>query len=81
MKNHRKDPNTLKVTTVGSSVGVVLPREILRHLRVDKGDTLYAVETPNGIELSAYDPEFAEQMQAAEQVMREDREALKELAK
>ena len=81
MKNHRKDPNRLKVTTIGSSVGVVLSKDLLRHLRVDKGDTLYATETPNGIELSAYDPEFAEQMQAAEQVMREDRDALKELAK
>jgi len=71
---------TLKVTTVGNSAGVVLPRELLEYLRVDKGDTLYVLQTPKGIELSAYDPEFAEQMEAAEQVMRQDRDALKKLS-
>lgn len=71
---------TLKVTTVGNSAGVVLPKEILQHLRVSKGDTLYVLETPNGIEISPYNPEFAEQMGIAEQVMREDRDVLKKLA-
>jgi len=70
---------TLKLTTVGSSTGVVLPKEILERLRVKKGDTLYVLETPDGIELTAYNPEFASQMEAAEQVMREDRDVLKRL--
>lgn len=70
----------LKVTTIGNSVGVVLSKEILTKLRVAKGDMLYAIETPNGIELTAYNPEFAEQMDVAEQVMREDRDVLKKLA-
>ena len=68
--------NTMKITTVGNSVGIVLPHEILERLRVEKGDTLYALDTPNGIELTAYDPDFAEQMTAAQQVIREDRDAL-----
>lgn len=72
---------TLKLTTIGNSTGVVLPREILERLRVEKGDILYVLETPQGIELTPYDPEFAAQMEAAEQVMREDRDALKNLAK
>ena len=72
---------TLKVTTVGNSVGIVLPKDVLARLRVDKGDTLYLTETPNGVELRTYDEEFAEQMAAARQVMREDREVLRELAK
>jgi putative addiction module antidote len=71
---------TLKVTTVGNSVGVVLPKEILERLRVARGDTLYLLETPRGIELTPYDPEFAAQMEVAERVMREDRDALKKLA-
>ena len=71
---------TLKITTVGNSAGVVLPKEILKYLRVSKGDTLYVVETPNGIEISPYNPEFAKQMNLAEQVMREDRDVLKKLA-
>ena len=72
--------STLKVTTVGNSTGVVLPKEILQHLHVDRGDTLYVLETPNGIELTPYNPEFAVQMELAEQVMREDRDVLKKLA-
>ncbi len=72
--------STLKLTTVGNSVGVVLPKDLLARLRVSKGDTLYAVETPNGVELTPYDPAFAAQMDAAESIMREDRDVLKKLA-
>ena len=72
--------STLTITTVGNSTGVVLPKEILQHLHVDKGDTLYVLETPNGIELTPYNPQFAAQMEVAEQVMREDRDVLKKLA-
>ena len=71
---------TLKLTVVGNSTGIILPKEILDRLRVQKGDNLYVLETPRGIELTAYDPEFAAQMDAAEQVMREDRDALRKLA-
>lgn len=71
---------TLKVTTVGNSTGVVLPKEILDKLRVSKGDRLYVLETPRGIELTPYDPAFADQMEQAERVMREDRDVLRKLA-
>lgn len=70
----------LKLTTVGNSVGVILPKDILERLRVQKGDSLYVVETRQGIELTPYNPEFAAQMEAAERVMREDRDALRRLA-
>jgi putative addiction module antidote len=70
----------LKVTTVGNSVGVILPKELLERLRVGKGDSLYVIETKQGIELTPYNPEFANQMEAAERVMREDRDALRKLA-
>jgi putative addiction module antidote len=71
---------TLKVTTIGNSTGVVLPKEILQRLRIEKGDSLYVLETPHGIELVPYDPDFANQMDAAERVMREDRDVLKKLS-
>jgi putative addiction module antidote len=71
----------LRLIPVGNSTGVILPREILDRLRVDRGDQLYAVETPNGFELSPYDPDFAEQMELAERVMREDRDILRKLGK
>ena len=70
----------LKVTTVGNSVGVVLPKDLLAKLRVSKGDTIFAVETPNGVELTPYDPDFAAQIDMAEALMREDRDVLKKLA-
>jgi putative addiction module antidote len=70
----------LKVTTVGNSVGVILPKELLERLRVGKGDSLYVIETKQGVELTPYNPEFAGQMEAAERVMREDRDALRKLA-
>jgi len=72
--------SVLKLTTVGNSVGVILPKEILERLRVQKGDSLYVVETRQGIELTPYNPEFAAQMEAAERVMHEDRDALRKLA-
>ena len=72
---------SVKVTTVGNSVGITLPKEVLAKLRVGKGDTLCLTETPNGVLLTPYSAEFAEIMEAAEIVMREDREALRALAK
>ena len=70
----------LKITTVGNSAGVVLPRELLARLRVDKGDTLYATETPDGIKLTPHDPTFEAQMDVAERIMRERRSLLRKLA-
>ncbi len=70
----------LKITTIGNSTGVILPREILEKLRVSKGDTLFAFETSKGIEITPYNPDVAEQLKLAEQVMREDRDALRKLA-
>jgi putative addiction module antidote len=70
----------LKITTIGNSTGVILPKEILEKLRVSKGDTLFAIETSRGIELTPFNPDVAEQMKFAERVMREDRDALRKLA-
>jgi putative addiction module antidote len=71
----------LKVTTVGNSTGVVLPREVLSRLRVTKGDVLYLTESPDGYKITPYDEEFAQQMEAAERILRENRDVLRELAK
>ena len=68
---------TAKVTTIGNSLGIVLPREILSRLRVDKGDLLFLVESPLGFELTPYQPDFVAQMQQAEQLMRSERDVLR----
>jgi putative addiction module antidote len=70
----------VKVTTVGNSVGIVLPKEILAKLNVEKGDSLYLIETPDGIQLTAYDQSFSDEMDAARRVMRKNRDVLRKLA-
>ena len=62
--------SVLKVTNIGNSVGVILPDEILERLRVKGGDTLYAIETKNGIELTANKPSVGRAVEIAERVMR-----------
>lgn len=52
----------LKVTTVGNSTGVVLPKEVLAKMQVEKGDNLYLTPTPNGFEITPYNPEFEQEM-------------------
>jgi putative addiction module antidote len=71
----------LKLISVGNSVGVTLPKELLARLGIGKGDTLYAVETPDGVRLTTADPEFAAQMAVARRIMKERRAVLRELAK
>ena len=70
----------LKITTVGNSAGVILPKELLARLRLEKGDELHALETPDGIRLTTHDPVFAAQMEMAEKIMRDRRELLRKLA-
>ena len=71
----------LKVRKIGNSLGVTFPKEVLDKLQVTEGDTLYVTETPDGIQLSAYDPDFETVMAAADDITRRYRNALKELAK
>jgi len=72
---------SLKLKAVGNSTGVILPKEILTKLRVGRGDTVYVIETPNGIELTPYDPEVERQMELARDIMKKRRGVLRELAK
>ena len=70
----------LKITTVGNSAGVVLPKELMARLRLEKGDALYATELPDGIKVSPFDPTLADQMAVAEKVMHKRRALLRKLA-
>ena len=70
----------LKVTAIGNSAGVILPKELLARLRLEKGDELFALETPDGVRLTPSDPPHAKQMEVAEEVMRKDRNVLRKLA-
>ncbi|HET9328017.1 MAG TPA: AbrB/MazE/SpoVT family DNA-binding domain-containing protein [Candidatus Eisenbacteria bacterium] len=71
----------LKVRKVGNSLGVTLPAEAARELKVREGDHLFLTEAPGGFRITPYDPDFADAMAAAESVMQRYRNALRELAK
>ena len=73
--------HALKLTQIGNSVGVILPREMLAKLGMAKGDTIYAIDQPDGVRLTIADPDFASQMEVARQVMKDRRAVLRELAK
>lgn len=81
MRNNISMEKTLKLTKIGNSVGLVLPKEALLRLRLDAGDTVFLTESPDGYRLTPYDPEFDQQLTAARAVMKRRRAALHELAK
>ncbi|MBV5272694.1 MAG: AbrB/MazE/SpoVT family DNA-binding domain-containing protein [Lamprocystis purpurea] len=71
----------VKVTSVGNSMGILLPKEALNKLKVGKGDTLYLVENEEGFTITPYQQDFEKQMEAAEKVLKKYRNAFHELAK
>jgi putative addiction module antidote len=71
----------LKITQIGNSLGVILPKELLAKLNVTKGDLLIATDAEGGVRLTVFDPEFDAQMDAARGIMKARRAVLRELAK
>jgi len=71
----------LKLTQIGNSVGVILPKEVLLRLKVEKGDTLFMTEAANGVTLTPYDPDLEEQLRLGREFMREYRDTFHQLAK
>ena len=73
---------TLNLRTIGTPTGTTIPKELLGKLRVGAGDTVYVTEAPGGsFRLTPYNPDFARQMELAEQIMRDDRAVLHSVAK
>ncbi|KLU22207.1 transcriptional regulator [Caballeronia mineralivorans] len=73
---------TFKVTTVGASAGFILTKEAMARLKVQKGDTVYLTEAPEGgYRITPYNPDFERQMKLAEEIMHDDRNILRALAK
>lgn len=71
----------LKLTQIGNSVGVILPKELLARLKLEKGDTVFVTEAPNGLNLSPYDPALEEELALGREFMREYRDTFHQLAK
>jgi putative addiction module antidote len=72
---------TLKITQIGNSLGVVLPKELLARLKLEKGDTLFVTDAPGGVNLTPYDPAVEEQLALGRELMREYRDTFHQLAK
>lgn len=72
---------SLKLTQIGNSTGVVLPKEVMEKLNVAKGDVIFLTETPDGFRLTPYNADFEQQMAAARAVMKKRRNVLRELAR
>ncbi len=70
----------LKIRKWGGSLGVTLPKRLLDDLGVREGDALYPVRTPNGVELTPYDPDFEQALEASRDFMRRYPNAMKRLA-
>jgi putative addiction module antidote len=71
----------LTIRKVGNSLGTLLPAKVIQKLQVGEGDKLFVTETPGGIYLTPYDPEFADTMGLVREGMRRYRTALRDLAK
>jgi len=72
---------TLKLTQIGNSVGVILPKQVLARLKLVKGDTVYLTDTPDGVALTPYDPSFEDQLDLGREFMREYKDTFRTLAK
>lgn len=70
----------IKIRKVGNSLGATIPKEVLEKLRVTEGDTVFVTETPDGVKLSAYNPEFERAMSIYKQGSHKYRNAMNELA-
>ncbi len=73
--------HALKLTQIGNSVGLILPKDVLARLKLEKGDTVFVTETPDGVAMTPYDPSLEEQIDAGRAFMREFRDTFHELAK
>ena len=73
--------HALKLTQIGNSVGVILPKEVLARLKLVKGDTLFITDTPDGVALTPYDPSFEDQLEVGREFMREYKDTFRALAK
>jgi putative addiction module antidote len=81
MYGEKPPMTTLKLTAIGTSTGVIIPKEMLARMNLSKGDVLYAVEAPDGsYRLTPYDPLFAKKMEKADDIMRRYRNTLHVLA-
>ena len=80
-REYRPEDTALQIRKIGNSVGVILPKELLARLKLEKGDTVFVTEAANGVTLTPYDPALDAQLQLGREFMREYRDTFHQLAK
>ena len=73
--------HTLKLTQIGNSVGIILPKEALARMKLQKGETVFLTESADGFILTPYNPALEEEITAGREFMREYRDTFHQLAK
>jgi putative addiction module antidote len=71
----------MKIRRIGNSLGILLSQETLVALKVNEGDELFEVRTPDGIQLTPYDPYFVKAIEIGRRSLRRNRDAMRELAR
>lgn len=72
----------LEIKKIGNSDGLILPRELMQRLDLQRGQTLHVVELAGGgFQVLPYDPDFEKTMNIADGLMDEYRDTLATLAK
>ena len=69
----------LVIRKVGNSLTLTVS-DLAKDLGLGEGDLVYAVRTPRGYEISAYDANFGKAVEAARTFMRKYPNAMKKLA-
>ena len=72
---------TITLRKIGNSLGLILPKEAAQMLNAEEGAQLTITQSPDGLRITSYDPEFEKKMKAADSLMSRYKNSLKELAK
>ena len=81
LTNAEPSMTTLKLTQIGNSLGLILPREVLARLKLQKGDTGFVTDAANGVMPTPYDPDLDQQLEIGREFMHQYRDTFHQLAK
>lgn len=70
----------VKIRKIGNGQGITLSKDLLQTLGAGIGDELFVVNTPDGVQLTRFDPDFEQALDASRAFMRRYPNAMKKLA-
>lgn len=81
MMRHYMSSVKITLRKIGNSLGFILPKEASRFLNAQEGSSFTLTQSPDGLRITQFDPEFEEKMKTADSLMSRYKNALRELAK